>query len=72
MHYHFKAYNKIMETKSQLTKREEFQASLRRIQTYKVDSSSTITLEKSSTDKPNKLMARLFGLAKKEGESNSS
>ena len=72
MHYHFKVYNKIMETKSQLTKREEFQASLRRIQTYKVGNSSTITLEKSSTDKPNKLMARLFGLAKKEGESNSS
>ena len=59
-----------METKS-LSKREEFQASLRRIQTVKVDSSSTIVLEKSNTEKPNKLMASLFGLAKKEGESPS-
>jgi hypothetical protein len=68
---HFKLNNKIMETKSQLTKREEFQASLRRIQTQKFDSSSTITLEKSGTDKPNKLMASLFGHVKKEGESLS-
>jgi hypothetical protein len=30
-----------------------------------------MTLEESSTEKPNKLMASLFGLAKKEGGSPS-